>query len=47
MKKQKYVPNKRTRQTQKKKNFNEMEVRNLPDKEFKLMVIKVLINKNG
>ena len=31
----------------KKKNFNEMEVRNLPDKEFKLMVIKVLINKNG
>ena len=42
MKKQTY---KRTRQTPE-KNLNEMEVSNLPDKEFKLMVIKMLINKN-
>lgn len=46
MKKQNYVPNKRTRQTPE-KNLNEMEVSNLPDKEFKLMVIKMFINKKG
>ena len=36
----KYVPNKRTRLNSRKK-FNETQIRNLSDKEFEVMVIKM------
>lgn len=29
------------------KGFNEMEISKLPDKEFEVMVIKMLLEKNG
>ena len=39
MKKQEYVPNERTKH---RRNLNEMVISNLPDKEFKIVVIKML-----
>ena len=37
-----YVPQKEQDKTSEKKNLNEMEISNLPDKEFKVMVINML-----
>lgn len=37
-----YVPNEITRSNLEKTNLDEMEIRKLPNKEFKVMVIKIL-----
>ena len=42
-KKQKYIPNEE-HDNASGNNLNEMEISNLPDKEFKIMVIKCLLN---
>ena len=40
---EKYVPNKKDKTSgEKKKNLNETKISNFPDKEFKVMVIKML-----
>ena len=41
MKRQEYVPNEGTRQNPK-EELREVETNNLPDKEFKVMIIKML-----
>lgn len=45
---EKFVPQKGTREnSKKKKNLNEIEISDLPDKEFKAMVIKMLSEIRG
>ena len=38
------VPDQRMWQTSRKKDLNEMEISKLPDKEFKIMILKMLID---